>query len=154
MCTGAELALASQIATGVGTAVSVLGTIRGSQQQAGAARFQQALALQRADRERELASRAAEDQRRAGSRLAATQRARLAAAGVVPGTGTALLLETDLAAETEFQALLAKAGGDTQAQSSESEAKVFGRNARTAIASGRFRAGTTLLSGAVTAFRK
>ncbi len=136
------------------TAIGVIGSLKAGADASKAARFQQAVALQNAGRERELAQLAADDKRREGSRLAATQRARLAGAGVDPSTGTALLLQEDLAAETEFQALRIKTAGLTEAAALESEASLFGQRASAARSAGTFSAGTTLLRGGIKAFGK
>jgi len=138
-----------QIALAVLSAVSAM---KAGQQSASQAKYQQALALQQAERERELGQMAADDRRRQGSRLAATQRARLAASGVDMNTGTALLLQEDLAAETEYQALVAEAGGDTSAAAFEAEGKLFGAKAGAARTQSYFKAGTTLLSAGSKAF--
>ena len=129
-------------------AISAIGAISSGMASSKQAKFQAALARQRAEREREIGELNADERRREGSRLAAQQRARLAAAGVEPDTGTALLLDTNLNAETEFQALLAENAGATQAAQSESQARGFGLQASAARNAGFFRAGSTLLSAA------
>ncbi len=126
--------------------VGAAGALSSAASASSQAKFQQALAHQRAGREREIAELDATAKRKEGAALAGKQRALLAGSGVETGTGTALLLETDLAAETEYQALLIKAGGLTQAAQSESEAALFGQKARSSLTAGRFRAGSTLLS--------
>ena len=133
-------------------ALSAVGSMKAGQAAASTARFQQGLALQKAQRDREIGELSASEIRRQGSRLAATQRARLAASGVDINTGTALLLQEDLAAETEYQALVAKAGGDTQAAGAEAEAQLFGMQGSAALTAARFKAGTTLLSAGGKAF--
>ena len=134
-------------------AASAAASAKAAADQAAASKFQQAVALQNAQRVRDIAGLNADEKRREGSRLAAEQRARLAGAGVDISSGTSLLLQQDLAAETEFQALLINAGGDTQAAGFTSDATTFGMDADSAITQGNISAGTTLLRGANNAFK-
>ncbi len=148
MCTGAEIAGLAV------AAASAAAQAKAGANAAAAARFQQAVALQNSQRVVDIAALNADEKRRQGSRLAAEQRARLAGAGVDISSGTSLLLQQDLAAETEFQALLIEAGGDTQAAGLTSDATVFGADAESAVSQGNLSAGTTLLRGANKAFNK
>lgn len=138
----------------VSAVVSAAAAAKAGADQAAAAKFQQAVALQNSQRAVDIAALNADEKRREGSQLAAEQRARLAASGVDISSGTSLLLQQDLAAETEFQALLIQAGGDTQAAGFTSDATVFGMDASSAITQGNLGAGTTLLRGASKVFKK
>ena len=89
-------------------AVSVAAAAAGAAAQTAAAsnraEFQAEIAEQQAERERLLAERQAKDFRREQSRLAARSRALRAGSGVA-GSGSSLLIEEDIAAETELGAL-------------------------------------------------
>ena len=127
-------------------AIMAAGALKQGADQAAMSKFQAAVAHQQAERDREVAELGADEKRRQGDRLAGTQRARLAASGVDVSTGTSLLLQEDLAAETEFQALLIKAGGETAAASRDVEGKLFRMKGQAARQQSFFKAGTTLLS--------
>lgn len=89
-------------------AVSVAAAAAGAAAQTAAASnradFQAEIAEQQAERERLLAERQTKDFRREQSRLAARSRALRAGSGVA-GAGSSLLIEEDIAAETELGAL-------------------------------------------------
>ncbi len=107
--------------------------------------FEAEIRRQEAERERQLGELNAKRQREDNERLAATQRARLAGSGRDVGTGSALLLQDDLAEEGEFNALLLEADADAKVRSKLAERELSlaaGRNASTASF---FRAGSALL---------
>ncbi len=128
-------------------AVSAVGSISQGMAANRAANFQAAVALQRAQRERDIANRNAEIFRRQQNALSGAERARRAASGVLPSEGTPLLVADAFLDEVLIGEATIRAGGETRATRLTQEATLArfrGRNARTA---GLFRAGTTLLTG-------
>lgn len=135
-------------------AVSAVGAIGQGIAAKKAADFNAAIALQRAQRERDIANRNADIFRRRQNALSANERARRAGAGVLPGTGTPLLVSDAFIDEALIGEATIRAGGETRATRLEAEAALArfrGRNARTA---GFFRAGSTILSGASSGFHE
>lgn len=139
MCTGTEIAL-------IAAAASATATVAQAEAAAKEAKAQAAFRQQQAERQREIARIQEERQRRDSERLKGAQRARLAASGVDPAAGTALLLQENLAGDSEYNALLTRAQGAADAQALDYQAqldRLRGRNGRTA---GYLNAGTTLLN--------
>ena len=104
-------------------AASTAGTAVGGLAQARQAEFQAEIAEQQAARERALAQRQAQDFRRAQSRLSGRARAGRAGSGVT-GAGSSLLVEEDIAAETELGALDILNNGLVSATRLEQEARL------------------------------
>ena len=139
MCTGAEVALIAGVgAQAVGGAVSSR-----AERKAGA--YQEAVLARQAAREREIASLQADRQRKKTEQMSATQRAVLAARGQDISTGSALLVQEDLAEEGEYQARLTEAGGEAQAAGMEAEGRLAGMRGRAKATGTMFRTGTNLL---------
>ena len=86
-------------------------------------------------------------QRRDESRRQASQRARLAASGVDVGSGTALLVQQQTAADAEFEALLTEAQGGRDAGRLRQEASALEKRGRNAAIGGFLNAGGSFLSG-------
>lgn len=142
---GVKLSTMAMVAN---SAMGAVGALKQGQAQAAASQTQAALYERQAQREREIGALNAKRQRQAGEKLAATQRALLAAGGGDPSTGSALLIQEDLAGESEMQARLAESNAEAAVSAKMSEAvlaRAEGRNAKTAS---YYRAGTTLLKGA------
>ena len=112
------------------------------------AKMQAELARRQADRERQIGQLQAKQQREKNKRVEGTQRALLAARGGDTGTGSALLVQEELAEEGEFNARLAENNAAARASGFEAEAVLQQARARQARAAGLMRAGSTLLSGA------
>lgn len=178
------MAVAGVIATIVSTAVSVFGQIQSGQAQAASARAQaqQAKAAGLAQQQAaefnvkvaennaqaaRNAARVREDNlRRAAERTTSTGTALLAASGVDVGTGSALLLAMDDAANTEVAALRERFTGEVearnalaQAQNARFEGRIRAQegaflssslklNANNIISNSFFGAGSSLLGGA------
>lgn len=107
---GAEVAfLTSALMTVATTGISV------AQQQA-ATRFENAVLRQRAELARRRAALEARQYAGEQSRLLATQRARLAQAGVELNTGSPVEVQTETAARADFQRRLILAGGTMESQ--------------------------------------
>jgi hypothetical protein len=140
MCTGAEIAL---IAAAV---VSATATVAQADAAANEAKAQGLLRQQQAERQRELARLQEERQRRDSERLQGRQRAFLAASGVDPAAGSALLLQENLARDAEFNALLTRAQGEADARALDYQARLDRQRARNLRTAGYLNAGTTLLT--------
>ena len=143
MCDPATLATLAL----VGSGVSAVGTIQSGQAAKQAGELQAELFRREADRDREIAALEASRIESEGKALAARQRVLLAGQGRDISTGSALLIQTDLAEEVEFQKQLAEAGGDTQAALAETKSVLALAEGRSTATSSLFRAGSTLLTG-------
>ncbi len=136
----------AEILAGAGLFVSGVGTISSGIAAKRAADFQAAVALQRAAREREVANRNADIFRRRQNALSAAERARRASAGVLPGTGTPLLVADAFLDETLIGEATIRAGGETRATRLEAQAALARFRGRAARTASLFRAGSTLLT--------
>ncbi len=106
---------------------------------------------QQAKREREIGELNAKRSEIASSALMAKQRALLAGSGADASTGSALLIQSDMAETAEFERRLEIAGGETQAVNAENNARLAKYKGSSALTSSAFRAGAGLLSQANTA---
>lgn len=86
--------------------------------------------------------------RRELRRIIGEQRAAAGASGVAIGTGSALLIEAENAAQAEIEALNTRLFGETEASRLRSEAEAKRSEARAAKFAGFAGAGTSLLTGA------
>ena len=139
----------STVMIGAAGGVSALAAVRAGQGQDAAAQTNAALLTRQAERERQIGALNARRVRDRGASLAATQRALLAGGGGDASTGSALLIQEDLAEEIEFNARLAESNADEAVFGRQAQAVIArseGRNAQTASF---FRAGTTLLNTGV-----
>ena len=116
--------------------------------QASGAKMQAELARRQAERERQIGAMQAQQQRERSKRTEGTQRALLAARGGDTGTGSALLVQEELAEEGEFNARLAENNAAARASQFEAENVLQQARARQIRSAGLMRAGTTLLPGA------
>lgn len=137
-----------QILGAVGTVVSVVGTLSGGASDQAAANFEADIERQRAGREREISAAEARKFEREQSALRARSRAVRSGSGVVPTSGTSLLVDEDIAAEIARNKALIKAGGETRATRLEQNAALLGLSGRNARTSSFFKAGATALTGA------
>ncbi len=126
--------------------VSAVGTIAQGIAAKRAADFQAAVALQQAARAREVANRNADIFRRQQNALSAAERARRAGAGVLPGTGTPLLVADAFLDEILIGEATIRAGGAIRATRLEEEAALARFRGRAARTASLFRAGSTLLT--------
>ena len=112
--------------------------------------FGQQAELQRrqAVRERQISEVDAQRFARQQSKALAQRRVALAAAGIDPSLGTALLGTEEMAGEAEFDRLLILAGGQARENVLLSDAAQSRFKGRAAAAAGTASAGTSLLSGA------
>ena len=116
--------------------------------QAQGAKMQAELARRQAERERQIGAMQASQLREQSKRTEGTQRALLAARGGDTGTGSALLVQEELAEEGEFNARLAENNAAARSSQFEAENVLQQARARQIRSAGLMRAGTTLLSGA------
>ena len=126
--------------------LSAVGMIAQGQAAKRAADFQAAVALQQAARAREVANRNADIFRRQQNALSAAERARRAGAGVLPGTGTPLLVADAFLDETLIGEATIRAGGAIRATRLQEEAALARFRGRAARTASLFRAGSTLLT--------
>ena len=131
--------------TAASAAVSAAGAIAQGKAAENQAKTQAELARRSAERERQIGAMKAKQQRESNKRTEGTQRALLSATGGDPGTGSALLVQEELAEEGEFNARLTENNAAAQASQFEAERVMrlaAGKNARKAS---YFRAGQALL---------
>jgi len=154
----ANVALVAGIA---GTVMSVGGQIQQGKQAANQATFQAQvaqndaiIAAQQRDRAIKTAASNEEDFRRQQSAVFGSRRALLGDTGVISGAGSPLAVSTDFQGEVELNALRLRNEGDVQANrlqqsvlNAQSQAGLFGAQARSARASSFTRAGGELFSG-------
>ena len=143
LTTGQAIALAA-VSTGAQAGMQMMSAKAQSNQ----AKMQAELARRQADRERQIGAMQAQQQREKNKRTEGTQRALLAARGGDTGTGSALLVQSELAEEGEFNARLQENNAAARASGFEAENVLQQARARQIQAAGLMRAGSTLLSGA------
>lgn len=127
--------------------VSAAGAIQSGQAAKSAAGFNAALAEQEAAQARGIATSEEARFRRDMRRLAGAQRAAAASQGQDPDTGSPLLLQSELAAEAELDALAIRFGGESQAIRAENEARLQRFQGSQAQTASFFQAGASVLSG-------
>ncbi len=149
-----------------GSVISAYGALKQGQAAKETGKLQEKLAdqqatvtEQQAQSERVVAGQQEGDFRRQQSALMARRRAILGGSGIDQATGSPLLVSEDFRRETELQALRIRAGGEISATRLEQQAgfqrfqgsllRFAGDNA---LVAGRIRAGSSLLTGAGTAF--
>lgn len=140
----ATAAIAGMVGAGVGAA----GAIQQGKAAKQSAEFNAAMMKREADREKQIGELNARRVRKETESLAATQRALLAGGGGDQSTGSALLIQEDLAEEGEFNARLAEVNAETAVSTKMAQATLARMGGRAAGTSSYIRAGTTLLSGA------
>jgi len=106
------------------------------------------LARRQARRDKQIGAMQASQSRESSKRTEATQRALLNERGGDAGTGSALLVQEELAEEGEFNARLIENNAAALASSSQAQAVLAQARGRNAARASTFRAGSALLSGA------
>jgi len=134
---GIEVAL---IATAIGTATSVVGSIKQASAAKSAARFNSQVSLNNAATAKAAATENERRFRRTSAQRAGSLRARGASADLL----------ADSAMEEELEALTIRHGGFVQSQNFTQQASLQRMQGRTAASSARFSAAGTLLKGAAT----
>ncbi|MCB2001689.1 MAG: hypothetical protein KDH93_19140 [Rhodoferax sp.] len=120
-----------------GSAISALGALSQGRQAAATGKYQQEQAAADADAERAYAQIEAGKIREARSRTQSAARASVAASGVEVDVGTAELINQDIFASGEEDALTTVMNGATRARKLNAQGEgyaISGRNARTASA--------------------
>ena len=138
---GLELGPAFQA---ISMATTVAGAIGQGRAQSRAAKMQARFLEEQAQREAEIGELNAERIADENKSLLGVQRA-LMAQGRDLSSGSALLLQEDLAEEGKFQELLAKDAGEVKSRGLRQEALLERMRGKTARVSSIFRAGKTLL---------
>lgn len=147
------------MALGIGTIIGLIGSGISAMAQMQAGKAAEGAARQTAEMNRRQAAREFQIGKINEARilkqtaaLNATQIALLGGSGGDPSTGSALLIQGNVAEQGAYEAALAKDKGEMLQQSKLAEsitASMYGSNALTAS---YYRAGTTLLKGGATAF--
>lgn len=120
------------------------------------AEYNAEVATNQAISEQNRAQFAADQQRAATRRVLARQRALYGTAGVEENFGSPLMVQADSAMQGELDAQIIRSGGQARASAFEAQAGLDtfrARAARGIETAGAIQAGTTLLSGAATAYR-
>ncbi len=136
--------------TVVGLATSLVGGMRESSAAQSAANTQAEMYNRQATRDRQIGQLNAKRARARGERVAATQRALMGAGGQDLSSGSALLIQDNLASESEFNAKLAESNAEAAVSSKVSEAVLARAKGRNSAQSSLFRTGTALLKGVST----
>lgn len=132
----------------VSAAASAAGSIQQGRAASAASKTQAELYRRQAQREQQIGALNASRARKDAEALAGKQRAFLAGSGADPSSGSALLVQEDLAEEGEFNARLAENNALHAAQSRMSAAVLARAAGRGAQQGSYFRAGSTLLGAA------
>lgn len=121
-----------------GAVITAVGAIQQGQAQKQQSKANARLLELQARRTRELARINEQRQRRDSSRLMGTQRVRFAVSGVNASTGTAALVQQQSARDAEFEALLIRAQGETEASLLEMEAAATRKKGNNQLIGGIF----------------
>lgn len=124
--------------------VGAFGTLSAAANQRAAADFNARMALQQAERERQIAERDADNYRRKQGALMASARARRAASGVAM-TGTPLLADDAMIEEIAMNAETIRRGGQAKAASYQAKAGLERMRGRNAMTTGFVNTGKSLL---------
>lgn len=135
------------------TAAAATGTVMSAQAQSDAAKYNAAVAKNQAETAAQQAAFDAQQIRDKNRRILGAQRAAFAASGVDPDAGTPVDIRADSANQGELEALTAIYTGRSGANSALARAKLENFTARSAMTSGYIQAGSSLLSGASSAYQ-
>ena len=135
------------------TAVAAAGTSAYMSYQQGKAseqenKYNAELAVREAETVKEASEYEERQTRIEGRQLRARQLLQFAKGGVVPGTGTALLVRSQTAAKTEQNIAMQKYGYGLQQTKSMSQAKLYKMMGKSKSRASRWQAGSSLLTGA------
>jgi len=139
--------LVSAAASVIGGAIGAIGAIQQGQAAKNQAAYQTAVYNQQAEQQRQIAARNEADFRQRQARAQASRTALLGASGGDITSGSPLLASEDFAAETAYQALRIRYGGDVMATRLDQQADLARMAGANAQSSSYFRAGASLLSG-------
>jgi hypothetical protein len=131
----------------VTSAVNALSGLSKGAAASSAARESARVALENAARQTQIADLQEQRQREISSADLANKRARLAASGIDPSQGSALIKQAQLEGEAEFDAALSRASGDERARQLTRGVSLQRAQGKQAFREGIFGIGTTLLRG-------
>jgi hypothetical protein len=131
----------------VSTAMSVAGAMSAGRAAQSQSNTQAEILRRQAERERQIGESNAKVQREKNKRLAAKQMALLDATGQDAGTGSALLVQQELAEEGEFNARLIENNAAAQISSLNEQRVLQQMKGSAARKSSLFKAGSALLEG-------
>lgn len=146
-----EVMMAAQI---VGAVVGAAGTIMGGNAANSAAKAEAKAYKAAAMQERAITQRDVLKERRKGDLIGSTAQARLAASGGTATDPTALDISGSIAEETEYNALMALADGETRARQLEYGGALKRYEGKQAKTASRWSAATTLLGSGVSMYDK
>lgn len=129
------------------TAMSAVGAISAGSSAQAQAKTQSEILRRQAERERQIGESNAKVQREKNKRLAAKQMALLDATGQDAGTGSALLVQQELAEEGEFNARLIENNAAAQISSLNEQRVLTQMKGSAAKKASFFKAGSALLEG-------
>lgn len=138
----------------VGAVVSSAGTIMGGNAANAAAKAQAKQYEMAAAQARAIGGRDAEKERRQGDRVAGKAQALLAAGGGMATDPTALDIRGDIAAETEYNALMALSDSETRARQLEFGGAMTRWEGQQAKKASRFKAAATILGSGMSMMDK
>lgn len=137
----------------IGAAAAAAGNVSQAQAAKKQSNFQANVARQQAESERLAAAEQERDYRKVQSSRLAQIRASMGASGTDTSTGTPLLALADFEGETERNALRIRSGGEIRSRRLDELGGFYGSAGKIAEAAGYGRAGSSLLSGAASAFK-
>ena len=140
------LTVAALVAGGVGTAVSIQAQRQQTKASKATAKFNAALAQQKADEERRVGKLRTEAKRKQTRQRLSSQRAKFAKAGVTP-QGTPLSVQTETAKNEALNALLIGRESDITAKGFEAQGSLFQTQASNIGKAGRLAVGAELFGG-------
>ena len=147
------IAAAALALTAVGTAVSVYGQMEQADQAKDAAKLQEQQGIEDAAYANSEARLQARAIRKAGDKQRSEARAALAGSGVVVGEGTAEQIETQIATNSEEDALMAIYDGSNQARAIKQGGALAANRSRNAASAAQIGAFSSALQGGATLAR-
>lgn len=148
------MALATSAIIGlIASGAMAAGNIQDGQAQKNQLDFQNRVAHQQAESERQIAGDQERDYRKSQSAKLAEIRASLGASGTDSSTGTPLLSLADFEGETELNARRIRSGGEIRSRRLDEQGDFLGASGKSALNKGYARAGSSLLSGAASGFK-
>ena len=145
-------ATVAAIAVVAGTAVSAFGTYQAGQAQKATAKYNAKLAENEAIAKEQAVRAETDRMRREKAKMSSAQRAAFAKSGALTTEGTPLLTMAEEAGLMELDILQMQRTGAMQAAASRSEATLSRYQGKQAATAGMIGAGSTLLSGASSAY--
>ena len=142
-------AIVGAAAAVAGTGVAVYSAYQQGQQAQAAGKYNARVAQNQALAAQQAAALRAEQVRERARRIESINVTRAASGGIVPTAGSPLFVMADNAMQAELEAQRVQYGGELEATGFESQARLARYGAGRASEAGMYRAGSTLLSGAV-----